>query len=87
MEVHLDRWLSEFGAPREARLSAPDLPGLIGALEAQYPRLRGKMRDDTGAMRRFVRIFVNGEPVEGLDSAVALGPDDRVDILHSIAGG
>ena len=87
MEVHLDRWLAEFGAPREARVSARDLVELIGTLEAQYPRLRGKMRDDTGAMRRFVRVFVNGEPVEGLDPPLALGPGDRVDILHSIAGG
>ncbi|MFG1529724.1 MAG: MoaD/ThiS family protein [Thermoplasmata archaeon] len=87
MEVHLDRWLAEFGAPRETRVSARDLAELIGTLEAQYPRLRGKMRDDTGEMRRFVRVFVNGEVVEGLDPSRVLAPDDRIDILHSIAGG
>ena len=87
MEVHLDRWLAEFGAPREAEVSARDLAELIGALEALYPRLQGKMRDETGAMRRFVRVFVNGEVVEGREPSRVLGPDDRVDILHSIAGG
>ncbi len=87
MEVHLDRWLAEFGAPPEARLSARDLTELLGTLETRYPRLQGKMRDDAGAIRRFVRVFVNGEPVDGLDPRVTLGPDDRVDILHSIAGG
>lgn len=83
----MDGWLSEFGAPRNARVEAQTISELLEGLERRYPRLAGKIRDDSGAIRRYVRVFVNGETAEGPDLHRPLSPQDRVDILHSIAGG
>jgi molybdopterin synthase sulfur carrier subunit len=86
--VHLDGMLREFVRVRNVDLEASDVRALLSELEHRYPRLTGKLRDETGQIRRFVRVFVNGDDVaalNGLDTAVHA--DDKVDILHSIAGG
>jgi molybdopterin synthase sulfur carrier subunit len=86
--VRLDAWLGEFGAPRETEAKASDVEGLLMDLESRYPRLRYRLRDEAGAVRRFVRIFVDGRDIlqsEGLRTP--LGAHAVVDILHSIAGG
>jgi len=86
--VRIDGSLREFAAPARWEDPAGDVRGLIDALEAQYPRLRMKLRDETGELRRFVRIFVNGEDVRnGAGTSTPVAPSDRVDILHSIQGG
>jgi molybdopterin converting factor small subunit len=86
--VHLDAMLGEFVRVREVQSKGPDVRAMLEELEGRYPRLTGKLRDETGAIRRFVRIFVNGVDVRGREGlATALGPADQVDILHSIAGG
>jgi molybdopterin synthase sulfur carrier subunit len=87
-QVRLDGMLREFVRVRTVRTEAADVRGLLEDLEGRYPRLLGKLRDETGSLRRFVRVFVNGEDVSvlrGLETPVA--STDEVDILHSIAGG
>lgn len=88
VSVRLDTMLREFGPPSTLTASAATVSGLLDDLEGRYPRLRLKLRDETGALRRFVRVFVNGatiDPRQGLTRSLA--PDDEVDILHSIQGG
>jgi sulfur-carrier protein len=87
-EVRIDSFLREYGPPSKVTATSTSVAGLLDELEARYPRLRLKLRDETGELRRFVRVFVNGDDVrngEGLATSLA-GPD-RVDILHSIQGG
>ncbi|MCI4336626.1 MAG: MoaD/ThiS family protein [Thermoplasmata archaeon] len=87
-EVRFDAVLREFAAPRRAQLSADNVEALIETIESRYPRLQRRLRDETGAVRRFIKIFVNGTTIEGLDGlATPLAPSDIVDILHSIQGG
>lgn len=60
----------------------------IEALEAQYPGLKERLCDESGDIRRFVNIFVNGEDVrflQGLDTP--LNPGDEVSIVPAVAGG
>ena len=86
--VRLDAMLKEF-APKLALTSpATDVQHLLADLEGRFPRLRFRIRDETGAVRRFVKVFVNGESIEQLGGlSTPLGPSDQVDILHSIQGG
>ena len=88
LEVHLDSWLRRFGPPSSERVDAATLSELLDALEERYPRLRFRIRDETGKLRPYVRVFVDGEDVSGTTGVTAslLGARS-IDILHSIAGG
>lgn len=86
--VKLDGMLRDFVPRLSVEAPAESVQGLLDALEGEFPRLRNRLRDESGAMRPFVRVFVNGEDVRGLEGLqTRLGPKDQVDILHSIQGG
>ncbi len=87
-EVHLDAMLREF-APRSRYSSqAPTVTALFDELERDWPRLRFKLRDEAGQLRKFVRVFVDGEDVSRVPGlGTSLVGARTVDILHSIAGG
>jgi sulfur-carrier protein len=60
----------------------------IDALEATYPGLKDRICEETGELRRFVNVYVNGEDVrflDGLDSRLKAG--DEVSIVPAVAGG
>ncbi|MBT1001457.1 MoaD/ThiS family protein [Paenarthrobacter sp. DKR-5] len=61
---------------------------LLDVLARDYPVLGRRIRDETGAIRRFVNLYLDGEDVRrlaGTDTAV--GPGQQVDIIQSVAGG
>jgi molybdopterin converting factor small subunit len=61
---------------------------VLDAAVVTRPQLGARIRDETGALRRHVNVFVDGQDVRhlgGLD--VLVGPDAVVHILPSIAGG
>ena len=60
----------------------------IDGLDAQYPGLKDRLLDETGEVRRFVNIYVNGEDVrfaQGVQTAVK--PGDEISIVPAVAGG
>ena len=64
------------------------LAACIEGLETAFPGLKDRICDDTGELRRFVNIYINGEDVrfmEGLASALKSG--DEVSIVPAVAGG
>ncbi|MCI4351859.1 MAG: MoaD/ThiS family protein [Thermoplasmata archaeon] len=80
--------LREFVPRLSVESAAGSVAGLLDDLEGQFPKLRRRLRDETGTMRPFVRVFVNGEDMRGLDGLqTPLHSKDQVDILHSIQGG
>jgi molybdopterin synthase sulfur carrier subunit len=86
--VRLGGFLREFGLPPQWESTAGSVSAMLDELEVAYPRLRLKLRDKTGELRRFAKIFVNGEDIRnGAGTATPLAAADRVDILHSIQGG
>ena len=88
VKVVLDSWLKEFGSPEETTIPAADVGKLLDVLEERYPGLRYRLRDETGAVRRYVRVFVDGEALDPHQVLkVPLRDSQTVDILHSIAGG
>jgi len=88
LDVRLDSWLREFGPRGREKSDAASVAALLDELEARYPRLRFKIRDETGQLRRYVRVFVDGDDVSGTTGVeTPLTGARMVDILHSIAGG
>lgn len=86
--VHLDSWLREFGPRGEEKVDGASIAEVLDQLESRYPRLRFKLRDETGRLRRFVRVFVDGSDVSGTTGvATELSGTRTIDFLHSIAGG
>lgn len=64
------------------------LAEVLDAVAAAYPRLARRVRDETGAIRRFVNVYVDGEDVRydgGTGAPVADGA--VVQVLPSVAGG
>jgi molybdopterin synthase sulfur carrier subunit len=50
----------------ELNSDAATVVTLIEELEARFPAIKGRLRDETGALRRFVNLYVNGEDVRFL---------------------
>jgi len=64
------------------------LAACIDGLEAQYPGLKDRLLDETGELRRFVNIYINGEDVrfaQGVQTPLKGG--DEVSIVPAVAGG
>ena len=64
------------------------IAALVESLEAAYPGMKERLCEESGELRRFVNIYVNGEDVRFLDGlATVLGEDDEVSIVPAVAGG
>ncbi len=64
------------------------LSELLDSLESNHPGIKGRIVDDTGALRRFVNVYVGDEDVRfvgGLEAEVADGA--KVSIIPAVAGG
>ena len=64
------------------------LAQLIDSLEEQHPGLKERICDETGELRRFVNVYVNGEDVRflsGLETPIEAGAE--VSIVPAVAGG
>jgi len=60
----------------------------ISSLEASYPGLKERLCDESGEIRRFVNIYVNGEDVRFLQGlATPIKDGDEVSIVPAVAGG
>ena len=64
------------------------LAAVLDGLAAGRPLLDRRIRDETGALRRFVNVYVDGEDVR-FTSGVRTPVDDGalVQVLPSVAGG
>ena len=72
----------------EVAIDSPTVSGVLGELEQRWPGIKGRLRDDSGELRRFVNLYVNGEDVrflQGLETG--LRPGDELSIVPAVAGG
>lgn len=64
------------------------LGGLLDSLAASHPVLARRLRDDTGALRRYVNVYVDEEDARRLEGlATPLRDGAVVLVLPSVAGG
>ncbi len=60
----------------------------IDELETGFPGFKDRLCDESGQVRRFVNIYVNGEDVRflsGVTTAIKAG--DEISIVPAVAGG
>jgi len=76
------------GGQADVNAGGDSVSACITELDAAYPGLAGRILDDSGEVRRFVNLFVNGEDIrflEGIKTALKAG--DEVSIVPAMAGG
>ena len=57
-------------------------------LQSRYPGIQERLLDDTGAVRRFVNVYVNEEDIRFLENQqTPIKDGDEVSIIPAIAGG
>jgi len=60
----------------------------IAELQTRYPGIKDRLLDDTGAVRRFVNVYVNEEDIRFLQNQeTKLRDGDEISIIPAIAGG
>ncbi len=65
-----------------------NLADVVLQLEESFPGMRDRLCDETGELRRFVNVYVNGEDVRFLSGLqTTLGEGDEVSIVPAVAGG
>jgi sulfur-carrier protein len=65
-----------------------NIGALLDDLEANFPGIKGRICDESGKVRRFVNIYVNGEDVRFLQNQQTPVKDsDEISIVPAIAGG
>jgi molybdopterin converting factor small subunit len=72
------------GAPRVAMVEAGTVAEAIAALDARWPGMRDRLCDSTPAVRRHIRIWVDGERA-ALDSVLA--PGAELLVMTAVSGG
>jgi len=88
------RTLARVGSEVQVEVAGePTLAAVLGALEAEYPMLRGTLRDQANGQRRpFIRFFACGQdlshdaPTEPLPPTVASGAEPLL-VVGAMAGG
>ena len=72
----------------EVAIAGANVRELLDNLDGSHSGIGERIRDDKGAVRRFVNIFVGEEDIrflDGLDTPVA--ESDEISIIPAIAGG
>ena len=86
MKVYIPDTLRSYtGDQRTVAARGATLAALLADLDRQFPGIRFRMIDEQDAIRPHIRIFVNREPVRGLDPR--LGPRDEVLVVAALSGG
>ena len=61
---------------------------VLGDLEKNYPGIKERICDETGQVRRFINIFLNGEDIRFKEGAkTKVSGDSEISIIPAIAGG
>ncbi len=89
IEIRIPTILRSYtGGAKSVEASGDTLSALMDDLEAQHPGIKARLVTETGALHRFVNVYVNDEDVRftgSLDTALSDG--DSVTILPAVAGG
>lgn len=76
------------GGSAEVSVAPGPLKAVLTELDTSFPGFGERVLDESGALRRFVNVYVGDDDVrflDGLDTAVAEGAS--VSIIPAVAGG
>jgi sulfur-carrier protein len=86
MNVHIPSPLLSYTNRRnDVEASGSTIAEMLDDLNRQFPGIRFRMIDEQDSIRPHMKIFVNGEQVWRLDTA--LESRDEVYILQALSGG
>ena len=75
------------GGEDALELESETVAGLLDEIEERFPKMKGKLRDESGKLRQ-LNVFVNGKNIrmlEGVDTPLQDG--DEVSLIPTIGGG
>ena len=65
-----------------------NIRSIVEDLEKNYPGIKERICDESGKVRRFVNVYVNGDDIRFLQNLeTALKEGDNISIVPAIAGG
>lgn len=81
--------LRKFAGNSEAvEVEAGTVDEILNKVDEQHPGFRARLCHDTGELRRFINIYINGEDVRFLKNLSTPVPEGaEVSIIPAIAGG
>ena len=72
----------------KVEIDAASLGEIIDRLESDYPGFKERLLDESGELRYFVNIYLNGEDVRFLQgTGTSTKSGDEVSIVPAVAGG
>ena len=72
----------------EVNAQGQNVRAIVDDLERSYPGIRERICDETGKIRRFVNVYVNGDDIRFLQNLeTSLKDGDNISIVPAIAGG
>jgi len=72
----------------KVNVDGASLRAIIEALNTSHPGIKDRLCDESGELRHFVNVYLNGEDVrylQGLATATKTG--DEISIVPAVAGG
>ena len=76
------------GGASEVTAEGATLAEVLDSLDGRHPGIKGRVLDDSGALRRFVNVYVGNDDVRFLDDLGTATPDGaQVSIIPAVAGG
>ncbi len=72
----------------EVNAQGQNVRALVEDLERKFPGIKERICDETGKIRRFVNVYVNGDDIRFLQNLeTSLKEGDNISIVPAIAGG
>ncbi|MBI2089503.1 MAG: MoaD/ThiS family protein [Deltaproteobacteria bacterium] len=72
----------------EVKAQGNTVRALVDDLEKNFPGIKERICDETGKIRRFVNVYVNGDDIRFLQNMETIVKEgDNISIVPAIAGG
>ena len=76
------------GGDSEVSAEGGTLSEVLDDLDSRHSGIKGWIVDETGALRRFVNVYVGNDDVRFLDNLATPTPDGtQVSVIPAVAGG
>ncbi len=76
------------GGASEVTADGATLAEVLDDLDRSHPGIKARVVDESGALRRFVNVYVGNDDVRFLDDLATATPDGtQVSVIPAVAGG
>ena len=76
------------GGESEVSATGDTLSAVLDDLDASYNGIKGRIIDESGALRRFVNVYVGNDDVRFLENLQTPTPDGvQISVIPAVAGG